>query len=65
MAETAKKPFGGAKVIYVARFEKESKQSEPEMGDVVERPMTQDRGDLINYYSQITDYNSYHAGSPW
>ena len=31
------------------------------MGDAVERPMTQDRGDLINYYSRITDYNSYHA----
>jgi len=33
------------------------KKRRADMGDAVERPMTQDRGDLINYYSRITDYN--------
>jgi len=61
MAGTAKKAFGGAKVIYVARFEKESKQAEPETGDIVERPMSEQKGDLIAYYSRMTDFNSYHA----
>ena len=62
MAEKTAKVFGGAKVIYVARFEKESAQKDPdEGGDIIERPWSEERGDLILYYSSLTNFNSYHA----
>ena len=62
MTDKKARAFGGAKVIYVARFAKESAQKDPETsGDIIERPWSEDRGDLITYFSTLTNFNSYHA----
>jgi len=50
-----------AKVIYVAHVRKESKQPEIKIKDVVDRPREEERGDLISYYNQTPDLNSFHA----
>lgn len=60
--------FDGAKVIYIAsvrpgvEIEKESEQTETHPDEsIIERPWSEERGDLIRYYQNLTDFNSYHA----
>lgn len=57
------KAFGGARVIYVGTpIKKETAQSnESSAGDVVGRPYHSTNGDLITYWSNLPDLNSYHA----
>ena len=57
------KPFGGANVIYSARLQKESIQDRDLLSsvDYIERPLTPDGDDAINYYNASVDYNAYHA----
>lgn len=63
MAKTAQKAFGGAKVIYIAKayVEKESKQPQPQGDNVIQRPTTDQRGDLITYCHNSIEMNSYHS----
>ncbi len=57
-----KKAFGGAKVIYIGHpVRKESAQNEPMFEDEIARPADASRGDLIEYYSNLIGWNSYHA----
>ena len=56
------KPFGGAKVIYIAqKIEKESKQSEEPYGDEIPHPYDGTNGDLIQFYSDLIEYNAFHG----
>lgn len=58
------KAFGGARVIYVARqepLEKTSGQKEETSGEEIDQPSDNNLGNLIEYYSKLTRYNSYHS----
>jgi len=62
------KPFGGNNLVYIAKFQrpdtkikKETVQTDGTGDMVIDHPYDTDRGDLIFYYDQMTNYNSYHA----
>lgn len=56
-----KKVFGGARTVYVARIEKETKQQEPLVGDEISHPWDETRGDMLVYFNTLTSMNAYHS----
>lgn len=53
--------FGGARVIYSARIEKESAQQDHLFGDEIPHPYNEVYGDAIEYYSQLSGINAWHS----